>query len=145
MPDYCNRTWSGYIKFVAKTLHSCFHPLFVLQCARQQVVLCFWEQDNPQLVVWLSLIHNRCMTPWLKWPKNDCKFVHTAYLRTGWVHACSLWSSRGLTHWGRLTHVSVSKLTSIGSDYGLSPGLCKTIIWTNAGLLLIGILGTNFS
>ena len=50
-----------------------------------------------------------------------------------------------LTHWGRVTHTCVSKLTSIGSDNGLSPGRRKVIIWTNACILLIGPLGTNFS
>ena len=50
-----------------------------------------------------------------------------------------------LTHWGRVTHICVSKLTIIGSDNGLSPGRRQAIIWTNAGLLLIGPLGTNFS
>ena len=34
---------------------------------------------------------------------------------------------------------------SIGSDNGLSPIRCQAIIYTNAGLLLIGPLGTNFS
>ena len=34
---------------------------------------------------------------------------------------------------------------SIGSDNGLSPDQCQAIIWTNAGILLIGPLGTNFS
>ena len=33
----------------------------------------------------------------------------------------------------------------IGSDNGLSPDRRQAIIWTNAGLLLIGPLGTNFS
>ena len=42
-------------------------------------------------------------------------------------------------------YVCVSKLTTIGSDNGLSPGLHKAIIWTNAGILLIGPLRTNFS
>ena len=50
-----------------------------------------------------------------------------------------------LTHWGRVTHICVSKLTIIGSDNGLSPGRRLAIIWTNAGILLIGPLGTNFS
>ena len=50
-----------------------------------------------------------------------------------------------LTHWGRVTHICVGKLTNIGSDNGLSPGLRQAIIWTNAGILLIGTLGTNFS
>ena len=36
------------------------------------------------------------------------------------------------------------KLTIIGSDNGLSPGRCQAIIRTNAGILSIGHLGTNF-
>ena len=39
----------------------------------------------------------------------------------------------------------VDKLTIIGSDNGLSPGRRQAIIWTNAGILLIGPLGTNSS
>ena len=49
------------------------------------------------------------------------------------------------THWGQVTHVCISKLTSIGSDNGLSPGRHQSIIWTSAGILLIGHLETNFS
>ena len=52
--------------------------------------------------------------------------------------------SSHLTHWGRVTHICVVKLTIIGSDNGLSPGQRQAIIWTNAGILLIGPLGTNF-
>ena len=50
-----------------------------------------------------------------------------------------------LTHWGRVTHICVGNLTIIGSDNGLLPGWRQAIIWTNAGILLIGPLGTNFS
>ena len=52
-----------------------------------------------------------------------------------------------LTHWGRVTHICVGKLTIIGSDNGLSPGRRQAIIWTNAGIIepLIEPLGTNFS
>ena len=50
-----------------------------------------------------------------------------------------------LTHWGRVTHICVGKLTIIASDNGLSPGQRQAIIWTNAGILLIGPLGTNFN
>ena len=50
-----------------------------------------------------------------------------------------------LTHWDRVTHICVVKLAIIGSDNGLSPGRRQAIIWTNAGILLIGPLGTNFS
>ena len=52
---------------------------------------------------------------------------------------------RSFTHWGRVTHVCVSKQIIIGSDNGLSPGRRQAIIWTNAGIWLIPILGTNFN
>ena len=50
-----------------------------------------------------------------------------------------------LTHWGRVTHICVGNLTIIGPNNGLSPGWRQAIIWTNAGILLIGPWGTNFS
>ena len=58
-------------------------------------------------------------------------------------------SGSGLTpnrhHWGRVTHICISKQTIIGSDNGLSPGWHQAIIWTNAGILLIGPLTTKFN
>ena len=53
--------------------------------------------------------------------------------------------SNSLTHLGRVTHICVGKLTSISSNNGLSPGQREAIIWTNAGILLIGYLGTNLN
>ena len=44
-----------------------------------------------------------------------------------------------------MTHICVGKLTIIGSDTGLSPGRRQATICTNAEILLIGPLGTNFS
>ena len=41
--------------------------------------------------------------------------------------------------------ICVSKLSIIGSDNGLLPGQRQTIIWTNAGVLFIWPLETNFS
>ena len=61
------------------------------------------------------------------------------------VHWIWILIQKVLTHWDRVTHICVSKLTSIGSDNGLSPERCQAIIWTNAGILLIRPLGTNFS
>ena len=58
---------------------------------------------------------------------------------------CPIHWSQVLTHWGQVTHICVSDLTSIGSDNGLSPGRRQAIIRTNAGILLIRPLGTNFS
>ena len=49
-----------------------------------------------------------------------------------------------LTHWGRVTHICVGKLTNIDSANGLSPQRRQAIIWTNVGTLLTGPLGTNF-
>ena len=54
-----------------------------------------------------------------------------------------------VSHWysprGRVTHTCVSKITTIGLDNGLSLGRRQATIWTSAGILLIGPLGTNFS
>ena len=50
-----------------------------------------------------------------------------------------------LTHWGRVTHICVSKLTIIGSDNGLSPDRRQAIIRTSAGILSIRPLGTKLS
>ena len=57
-----------------------------------------------------------------------------------WCYQAITWTDIDLTHWGRVTHICISKLTVIGSDNGLSPGRCQAIIWTNAVILLIGPL-----
>ena len=44
----------------------------------------------------------------------------------------------------QVMHMCISKLTIIGSNNGLAPGRRQAIIWTNAGILLIGPLRTNF-
>ena len=44
-----------------------------------------------------------------------------------------------LTHWLRVALICVGKLTTIVSDNGLYPGRRQAIIWTNAGILLIGL------
>ena len=50
-----------------------------------------------------------------------------------------------LIHWGRVTHICVGKITIISSDYCFSPGRHQASIWANAGTLLIGPIGTDFS
>ena len=62
--------------------------------------------------------------------------LERGYTGHRWIH---------LTHWGRVMHICVSKLTIIGSDNGFSPERRQANIWANAGILLIGTLGTNFS
>ena len=57
------------------------------------------------------------------------------------LYICYSW----ITHLGRVTHICDGDLTIIGPDNGLWPGRRQAIIWTNAGILLIGPWGTNFS
>ena len=70
-------------------------------------------------------------------------------IETFWLpvsHYILLDSQRcNLTHRGRVTHTCVDNLTIIGSDNGLSPGWRQAIVWTNAGILLIGTYRTNFN
>ena len=65
------------------------------------------------------------------------------------ISANILWDSTilvsSLTHRGQVMHICVSKLIIIGSDNGLLPGWRQAIIGTNAGISLIGPIGTNFS
>ena len=73
-----------------------------------------------------------------------------------WANCKTIWPVRNnlqankitqdlhLTYWGQVTHICISRLTII-ADNGLSPGQHQAITWTNAGKLLIGPSGTNFS
>ena len=112
------------------------------------------------LVYWMchtksTFGHELCNTP-----HSIKKWVRWRHVRQWNGQLCLLWFNNDaqharyciksfayvrLTHWGRVTHICVSKLTIIGSDNGLSPGRRQAIIWTNAGILLIGALGTNVS
>ena len=76
---------------------------------------------------------------------NISESMPTQFVDAHMCHQISTGYGGWLTHWGRVTHICVSKLTIIGSDNGLSPGRRQAIIWTNAGILLIRPLGTNFN
>ena len=98
-------------------------------------------------VLGFGVSYIRDLTVYRAWMSNfislylaECNFLCIPRKIVIQVVGC-LW----LTHWGRVTHICVSDLTSIGSDNGLSPGRCQAIIRTNARILLIGPLGTNFS
>ena len=87
---------------------------------------CRWSY--PGAYVLISAVYNNRKNP------SNCVFcIYLIYFTTS------------LTHWGRVTHTCVGKLSIIGSDNGLSPNRRQAIIWTNAGILLIGTLGTNVS
>ena len=77
-------------------------------------------------------------------PNTLCQRLH--YISSQCIDSSDGFTSfYQLTHWGRVTHICVGKLTIIVSDKGLSPARRQAIIWTSAGILLIGSLGTNFS
>ena len=50
-----------------------------------------------------------------------------------------------LTYWGQDTYMCISTLTIVVSGDGFLPSRCQVIIRTNAGILLIGPIGTNFN
>ena len=87
---------------------------------------------------------------WTLWNKLRWNFNQNIMIfilkKTAWKYCLQILVRlvRVLTHWGQLKHISVSKLTIIDSDNGLSPGRCQAIIWTNAGILIIRTLATNF-
>ena len=72
---------------------------------------------------------------------TSVSWYRTDYIKKNFI----LIGKNALTHWGRVTHICVGKLTIIGSDNGLSPERRQAIIWTNAEILLIGPPGTNLS
>ena len=92
-----------------------------------------------------SLVHN--LIPQLRHTKFNSyqkeHYFHSSGFQKGWIY-CKHFTHL-LTHWGRVTHICVGNLTTIGLDNGLSPGWRQAIIWPNAWILLIGAWGTNFS
>ena len=65
-------------------------------------------------------------------------FRNTLLLREAMSEDVKYPKRKSLTHWDRVTHICVCKLTIFGSDNGMSPGRRQAIIWTNARVLLIG-------
>ena len=93
---------------------------------------------------------------WCMRPANERRRYTVTSSLIGWAHKQNdpwpwqCWGMMGnintfLTHWGRVTHICLSKLTINPSDNGLSPDRRQAIIWTSTGIWLIGPLGTNFS
>ena len=83
------------------------------------------------------------MEPWYGLMQERCNSIaNTLELRLSCTNP-SICTGYWITHWGRVTHICVGKPTIIVSDNGLSPGRRQAIIWNNAGILLIGPLGTK--
>ena len=88
--------------------------------------------------IFTILFFNSCYNNWI----NEISFAAS---NETFKQSLDCKPKKKLTHWGRVTHICVGKLTIIGSDNGLMPERRQAIIWTNAGILIIGPLGTNFS
>ena len=102
-----------------------------------------WDGLMTEMVSWPSYLYNGNLFFRLKQsPGSYSNIWQDALL---WDRVAQNSRHAWLTHWGRVTHICVGNLTIIGSDNGLSPGRRQAIIWTNAGILLIGPLRANFS
>ena len=150
MPKYlCNNTSLGYTGFPTSHISLSKEPvwLFIQHNQQETKTSTFVLDDNIWYISTLLCHFSN---------KGHVKVeVYTVFL---YFHIY-LWLNKGyftlrkkiaiyyetLTHWGRVTHICVGKLTIIGWDNILSPARRQAIIWTNAGIMLIGPLGTNFS
>ena len=54
--------------------------------------------------------------------------VHESVLPASYIQLIQV-DDYVLTHWSRVMHICISKLTIIDSDNGLLPGRCQAIIW----------------
>ena len=105
--------------------------------------------------VWISYVSNSLSITFVS--IHGFKFVVNSLLISFsfiWCLIVSLLFSKYDDHWCKVVintfrqsnaHICISDLPVIGSDNGLSPGQHQAIMWTNAGILLIGPLGTNIS
>ena len=119
--------WFSLLSLIKDGSINCNYE-FMISESLDYLQLCFkWIRDGIMLLELISKLF---------WKYEILKgwFSNTGWL---WLYC--------LTHWGQVTHICIGKLTIIGSDNGLSPGGRQAIIWTNAGILLIGPLGTNFN
>ena len=97
----------------------------------------------PGNVISTAYQHTAFRTKWSSYCRLviQCLFLIENF-RVTWIWFHSMLS---LTHWGKVTHMNVKKLIIIDSDNGLVSGRRQAVIWTNAGILLIGPLAANFT
>ena len=123
----------NYVYFVSAQCFNYLCLLHVKKSYNKQInILCF-SQTIHQTPKWVTFLFLSLATQFQQLPVQPMMKIS------------SKWWLSDLTHWGQVTHICVSKVTIIGPDNGLPPGWCRAIIWTNAGLLLIQTMGTNFS
>ena len=116
--------------------------------------LSFWQLPvQPVMIISSKWRHFRfsvavgCYNSWAYARCSDCSSLGEISLWNGTVTLMMLADAltTSLTHWGRVAHICVGNLGIIDLGNGLSPGRRQAIIWTNAEILLIGPMGTNFN
>ena len=123
------------------------------------IVFIFFPYENIQLRIILTFIYLFSIWKCCSQDQWVIKWSLMIAIIPSWnSHVCGLqvdssfprfpltyWHIFNATHWSWVMHICISMITIIGSDNGLSLGQRQqAIIWTNAGILLIGPLGTNF-
>ena len=110
---------------------------------KQLISICWSHCDSILFGVYISISFFFCMNQYYlfrrTWGKLLSEPIMTEVYNVSWRHYATM--NKWLTHWGWGTHISVSNLDIVGSDNGLSPNRRQSIIWTDAGILLI----RNFS
>ena len=122
--------------------YACSRFVNIGLCWTQKTYCIKWISDHmhPHIFIGFHLCMNCC-----QWKIDIQRFPSKYITKVVLTMSAICLGVIPLTHWGRVTHIYVSNPTIIGSDNGLSPSRRQAIIWTNAEILLIRPIGTNFS
>ena len=109
----------------------CYAPVSYFQIARPAP-----NEDRPSFRVVIGHYLWICMVGMLSNLAQDLVKRQTPTILKKNVKLREFRSPGILTHWGRVTHICVSKLIVSCPDDTLLPGRSQAIIWNNAGILL---------
>ena len=121
--------------------HNC--DLWIFKVKRD---LDLWPHTWPWPWIFMVKFWNSCISEWegrLTFHKGGGSRSFMTMIMTIWWPSSGVWIYQIVT--GVTSVVGVSSTHLVGSDNGLLPGRRQAIIWTNAGILLIELMGTNFS
>ena len=117
--------------------------LWILKVKRD---LDLWPHTWPWPWIFMVKFWNSCISEWegrLTFHKGGGSRSFMTMIMTIWWPSSGVWIYQIVT--GVTSVVGVPSTHLVGSDNGLSPERCQAIIWTNAGIWLMGPRGTNFS